>query len=801
MQDVPFCALKRHVLKAKTARFTIQDKTYNKKGRMTEERKEPYIEQHEAEDALYTRLHRQMREEIQRLSGKVWTDYNAHDPGVTLADVADYALTELDYKLGFPLTDYLTEENGELDLRRFGLFPPEEVYTTHPVTEEDYRRLFLASIPRLAGVTVTANKETGGYTVRIMPSPFEEEGERKVLEEQVRKVFHSHRNLCEYLEKVETVSLKELEFRADFEIEAGEDADDVLARLYLEILEYLYRFPTFSTPDKDGEGTSPSEWLEGQAGTVRVAFPERQDTEHELYGRLCRVKGVRSFKTCYLTLDGKPQNDFSGGFGLHIPEEEPDLEYNPDREKKNKEPNVHIRQGKQDVQVDTGRFRTRLETLYRIREHRLEHKVESATKTAGWTQPAGTYRDVYGHYPIANDFPACYRLSKDGKANTPFEAYLKLYDQVIEGGLRELKELPQVLSLSDEDAGNLSDRRTRELKRQYLDFLDRLYGVDSNPAWLAEHNRYGETEEGTLRRRMRFLRNVPVLLRDRSKARDITDSEALTGNGTPTVKRWFCLLLGISPDDGRAVSNVLPAHNLLITEKRDGRPFRDIDSLLIHERMLEADNVEKVDYMELASDEKEKQREYGRMWHELHLLNENRISGDLFRGGTDLDNYRVVRCGREEYLLAYRNREHRGWTNLGRSADKERLKTLANILRRFLRELNRACETLYIVEPVLADKSRPFQVFAVLPAWTARFHSPRFREECRRLLRSLLPAHIDGTVYWLDERDMRMFESCYRQWIYSLTDIRIGEYRKLLLDAMLEAMETAVEKQDLDDTY
>ncbi|MFR5760047.1 MAG: hypothetical protein ACLUE2_22270 [Bacteroides cellulosilyticus] len=36
-----------------------------------------------------------------RLSGKVWTDFNAHDPGVTLADIANYALTEMDYKLRF----------------------------------------------------------------------------------------------------------------------------------------------------------------------------------------------------------------------------------------------------------------------------------------------------------------------------------------------------------------------------------------------------------------------------------------------------------------------------------------------------------------------------------------------------------------------------------------------------------------------------------------------------------------------------------------------------------------------------
>lgn len=754
---------------------------------MTDERKEPYIEQQDTEDALYTKLQRKTREEIQRMSGKIWTDYNAHDPGVTLADIANYALTELDYKLGFPLTDYLTDENGELDLRRFGLFPPEEVYTTTPVTEDDYRRLFLASIPQLANVTVAAHAETSGYTIRIFPSPFEDWEGCESLEEQVRKTYHSHRNLCEYLEKVETVRMEELDFQAELEIEASEDASDVLARLYLEIMEYLFRAPVLSTPDEDKDKLPPAEWLEGQAGDVRVTFPGQEDTEHELYGRLCKVKGVHAFKTCYLTLDGKPRNDFSKGFGLHIPEKEEDID-------------VHIRQGKHEASIDFDRFRTRLETLYRIREQRRRRKADSSLKTSAWSQPEGTYRDVYTHYPIANDFPACYRLSTDGEAATAFETYLKLYDKVIEDGLQELKELPQILSLSEKDAGILSKGRARELKKEYLDFLDQLYGVESQPVWLAERNSYGETEEGTLRRRMGFLRHAAGLTRNRSRARDITDIHGETESGTPTVKRWFCLLLGINPDDRRAVSNVLPGHNLLITEETEDRPFMDIDSLLIHERMLDADNVERVDYMELASDETEKQEEYGQMRAGLSLFNENRISGDLFRGGTDLANYRIVDVGDGQYLLAYRNREHRGWTNLGRSGGKDSLARMANILRRFLRELNRACETVYLVEPVLADKSRPFQLIVVLPAWTARFHSPRFRESCRKLLRSLLPAHLGGTVYWLDERDMRRFERCYHPWMRSLADTRMEEYREKLLEAICKVVETAVEKQDLDDT-
>lgn len=53
-----------------------------------DERKEPYIEQQPVEDALYSKLQAQTLEEVQRLAGQVWTDYNVHDPGITVGDIA-----------------------------------------------------------------------------------------------------------------------------------------------------------------------------------------------------------------------------------------------------------------------------------------------------------------------------------------------------------------------------------------------------------------------------------------------------------------------------------------------------------------------------------------------------------------------------------------------------------------------------------------------------------------------------------------------------------------------------------------
>ena len=73
---------------------------------------------------LYSYLQRQTLEEVHRLSGKVWTDFNAHDPGVTLADIANYALTEMDYKLGFGTMDYLTEKMESSNLNVSDSFHP-----------------------------------------------------------------------------------------------------------------------------------------------------------------------------------------------------------------------------------------------------------------------------------------------------------------------------------------------------------------------------------------------------------------------------------------------------------------------------------------------------------------------------------------------------------------------------------------------------------------------------------------------------------------------------------------------------
>lgn len=78
----------------------------------------------------------------QKLSGKIWTDYNLHDPGVTILEQIVFVLTELGYKTGFDVEDYLTSADGIIDYGSQALYTSALVMQEFPVTLEEYSAFF-----------------------------------------------------------------------------------------------------------------------------------------------------------------------------------------------------------------------------------------------------------------------------------------------------------------------------------------------------------------------------------------------------------------------------------------------------------------------------------------------------------------------------------------------------------------------------------------------------------------------------------------------------------------------------------
>jgi hypothetical protein len=81
----------------------------------------------------FDQLRAQALSRLQAFAGDRWTDYNAHDPGLTLLEALCYALTDLGYRAGYAMPDLLAGEIGSF-------YAPEQALPGAPVSHNDLLR-------------------------------------------------------------------------------------------------------------------------------------------------------------------------------------------------------------------------------------------------------------------------------------------------------------------------------------------------------------------------------------------------------------------------------------------------------------------------------------------------------------------------------------------------------------------------------------------------------------------------------------------------------------------------------------
>ena len=81
---------------------------------------------------------------IQKIAGKIWTDYNTHDPGLTILEVLCYTITDLGYRTSYDIKDILTQNPNDPDVKDIkNFFTAGEILPSCPVTINDYRKLMI----------------------------------------------------------------------------------------------------------------------------------------------------------------------------------------------------------------------------------------------------------------------------------------------------------------------------------------------------------------------------------------------------------------------------------------------------------------------------------------------------------------------------------------------------------------------------------------------------------------------------------------------------------------------------------
>jgi len=87
-------------------------------------------------------LRRKGIEFIEQMGSQIWTDYNLHDPGITMLEAFAYAHTDLGYRTSWPIRDLLAPEIYGTDTHQ-PFFTARQILTVNPWTTDDFRRLLI----------------------------------------------------------------------------------------------------------------------------------------------------------------------------------------------------------------------------------------------------------------------------------------------------------------------------------------------------------------------------------------------------------------------------------------------------------------------------------------------------------------------------------------------------------------------------------------------------------------------------------------------------------------------------------
>jgi len=178
---------------------------------------------------------------LQQFSGDIWTDYNDHDPGVTLLEQLCFSLTDASYRSSFGIEEILAAGRaGQYDT----FFASTDIFTSQPITLNDYRKLLIDQIPEVKNAWVEPKlnlieNEKGIYQVYLQLEEGVEEKQWPLVEKKVWEKLNVYRNLGEDFGKIDILAYEDISFSATIELSYNAMGEEVLGKILASIEDYL----------------------------------------------------------------------------------------------------------------------------------------------------------------------------------------------------------------------------------------------------------------------------------------------------------------------------------------------------------------------------------------------------------------------------------------------------------------------------------------------------------------------------------------------------------------------------------
>lgn len=691
---------------------------------------------------------------VQQLSGDCWTDYNFHDPGVTILEQLCYALTESIYKSGFPVADYLTRADGKIDYQRQALYSPEQIFPCRPVTLDDYRKvLFDTALPidNVFMVPESSEKIPGLYTIRVRLHISESAGDNnkcpQTIIEKIKVAYRQNRNLCEDLATVEIVTPPVCRLTGRIEIAGLRDPTDLLAEIYFRCARLIapgIQVVSYDEAFKAGQNletlfTGPLVSC-GYIDPGSLANTPRAVTLTHIFSMIRSIEGVIDIHDLTLTdarnhpIGGLPDQQCAEAVILEIPSRQEQIGLV--LVKKNRICPVSM---------------TMLTASYRrMALTRRTYRHQPANFSVGPQNPLPRHRAFKTYTSVQNYFPKTYGIDRSGipvsagpgrKAQArQLKAYLLIFDQMLADFNAQLDHIKDLFSvdpdlyqsyfhqlLDDRSVPQIADLQAfskdkmalamqqkinrhdhfRDRRNRVLDYLLALYGEKFTQQYLRHLYHYlppGKKAQAIIQNKINLLKHLPITSPHRGGAFDYSHmpwkNRRISG-----FELKVHILLALPRHYKQSLTAAIASHGLkLIADPK----FR---------QMLEGGLS--IPYIDLTDIKIQPDERFHRvppdsakdepspvmleaLARKTTLMQRQVVNAAFFRHGMRRESYRIGPLGdKGDFQVIFKPFDEEIWCHLSACADRKTAIQTANAFRRLLLHLNWASEGLHVIEHIL----------------------------------------------------------------------------------------------------
>lgn len=442
-------------------------------------------------DLDYASLRREGMRQLERLAGSEWTDFNPHDPGITILEQYCYALSELAYRCDFPLPDLLSRDGKD----PYGnLFSPARILSSRPITLADLRTLaidvpgvknaWIEKIPeytprvyhnRYGDVTFANSQEKliqlqasrGAEPIglkgiyRVLLEIFEKNKIQENNDESadivtnVANRLYAHRPLGMDFEALEVMERQYIQVKAQIEIGSGINPEDVYFAILVKIAAYISPSVRFYTlAQRLAAGKRIDEIFDGPMldhgfiDTEQLSAMERKTGLRisDLIREIMDVEGVLMVKHLALALkaDGPWEN-----WWLQLDEKKSPVF----------DASSEIRLERQQIAISADYYANAKKRYLDTQEKLIFRPAKQ--EDSDIVPSAGRDRRIGSYYSAQHHFPEVYGLGERGlppQADTQrraqlkqLQAYLLFFDQLLANQFAQLAHIGDLFGFDSDN--------------------------------------------------------------------------------------------------------------------------------------------------------------------------------------------------------------------------------------------------------------------------------------------------------------------------------------------------------------